>query len=72
MVHHRRTHTVCVSLLLSTIFYPYSCGGGRVECRICKWKLLSVNRNFVAAFVKLFLFRDVGSSFSYIAPTKCK
>ena len=36
--------------------------GGQVECRICKWKLLSV-------FVQLTLFREVGSSFSYIAPT---
>ena len=38
-------------------------------CRICKWKLLSVDRTFVAAFAKLTSFRDVGSSFSYIAPT---
>ena len=37
---------------------------GWVECRICKWKLLSVDRNFVAAFAQLTSFRDVGSSFS--------
>ena len=43
--------------------------GGRVECRICKWKLLSVDRTFVAAFAQLTWFRDMGSSFSYIAPT---
>ena len=72
MVHHRRTHTVSVSLLYSTtcIFYSYSfLLGGQVECRICKWKLLFVDRTFVAAFAKLTSFRDVGSSFSYIAPT---
>ena len=29
MVHLRRTHTVCVSLVYSTIFYPLSlCGVG--------------------------------------------
>ena len=38
--------------------------GGRVECRICKWKMLSVDRTFVAAFAKLTWFRDVGSSVS--------
>ena len=43
--------------------------GGQVECRICKWKLLSVDRTFVAAFAQLASFRDVGSNFSYIAPT---
>ena len=58
-----------VSLLYSTIFSPYSLLGGRVECRICKWKLFFVDRTFVAAFAKLTSFRDVGSSFSYIAPT---
>ena len=42
---------------------------GRVECRICKWKLLSVYMTFVAASVQLTSFRDVESSFSYIAPT---
>ena len=40
--------------------------GVRVECRICKWKLLSVDRAFVAAFAQLTSFRDVGSSFSYV------
>ena len=43
--------------------------GGHVECRICKWKLLSVDRTFVAAFAKLTSFRDVGISVSYIAST---
>ena len=38
---------------------------GWVECRICKWKLLSVDRSFVAAFAQLTSFRDVGSSFLY-------
>ena len=34
----------------------------RVECRsrICKWKLLSVDRTFVAAFALLTSFRDLG------------
>ena len=41
--------------------------GGRVECRISKRKLLSDDRTFVAGFVQLTSFRDVGSSFSYIA-----
>ena len=70
MVHHRRTHTVSVSLLYSTFFLSiFILLGGRVECRICKWKLLFVDRTFVAAFAKLTSFRDVGSSFSYIALT---
>ena len=43
--------------------------GGRVECRICKWKLLSVDGTFVPAFVQLTSFRDVRSSLSYRAPT---
>ena len=43
--------------------------GGPVECRICKWKLLPVDRSFVAAFALLTSFRDEGSSFSYIAST---
>ena len=42
---------------------------GPVECRICKCKLLSVDRTFVAAFAELTSFRDVGSCLSYIAPT---
>ena len=42
---------------------------GHVECRICKWKLLSVNRTFVAASGQLTSYRDVESSFSYISPT---
>ena len=42
---------------------------GRVECRICKWKLLSVKRTFVAAFAQITLFRDVGPSLAYSAPT---
>ena len=51
---------------LLSIFILWS---GRVECRICKWKLLSVDRTFVAAFAKLTSFRDVGSPVLYIAPT---
>ena len=57
---------IFVLLYLLSIFILL---GGRVECRICKWKLLFVDRTFVAAFAKLTSFRDVGSSFLYIAPT---
>ena len=47
--------------------------GGRVECRICEWKLLSVDRTFVAAFVLLTSFREVGSSFHILLhQTECK
>ena len=51
--------------LLSIIIF----WGGQVECRICKWKLLSVDRIFAAAFAQLTSFRNVGSSSSYRAPT---
>ena len=74
MVHHRRTHTVCVSLVYSTIILSMIIlWGGQVECRICKWKLLSVDRTFVAAFALLTSFRDVGSSFHILLQqTECK
>ena len=55
---------ISVSNYLISIFF----WGGRVECRICKWKLLSVDRTFVAASAQLTSFMDVESSFSYIAP----
>ena len=42
-------------------------GSARVECRICKWKLLSVDMTFVAAFVQLTSFRDVGASFFFLS-----
>ena len=65
-----RTHTVmCVISVLNYLLSMFVLWGVRVECRICKWTLLSVDRTFVAAFAKLTLFRDVGSSVSYIAPT---
>ena len=60
---------MCVISVFSYLLSIFILWGGRVECRICKWKLLSVDRTFVAAFAKLNPFRDVGSSFSYIAPT---
>ena len=72
MVHHRKTHTVCVYVChycIQRSFIHIHLLAWRVECRICKWKLLFVDRTFVAAFAKLTSFRDVGSSFSYIAPT---
>ena len=37
--------------------------GGWVVSRICTWKLLSVDKTFVAAFVQPTSFRNVGSSF---------
>ena len=39
--------------------------GGRVECRIGKWKLLSVDRTIVATFAKLTSSKGEGSCFSY-------
>ena len=59
----------CVIIVFNYLLSIFILWGGRVECRICKWKLLSVNRIFVAAFNKLTVFRDVGTSFSYISPT---
>ena len=59
----------CVIIVFNYLLSIFIVLGGRVECRICKWKLLFVDRTFVAAFAKLTSFRDVGSCFSYIAPT---
>ena len=61
----------CVIIVFNYLLSIFILLGGRVECRICKWKLLFVDRTFVAAFAMLTSFRDVGSSFSYryIAPT---
>ena len=58
---------MCVISVFKYLLFIFILWGGRLECRICKLKLLSVNRTFVAAFVKLTSFRDVRSSFSYIA-----
>ena len=60
---------MCVISVFNYLLSIIILWGGWVECRICKWKLLSVDRTFVAAFALLTSFRDVGSSFSYIAPT---
>ena len=60
---------MCVISVFNYLISIFILWDGRVECRICKLKLLSVNRTFVAAFAKLTSFRDVGSSFVYIAPT---
>ena len=62
-------YSKCVIIVFNYLLSIFILLGGRVECRICKWKLLVVDRTFVAAFAKLTSFRDVGSSFSYIAPT---
>ena len=60
---------MCVISVFNYLLSIFILWGGPVECRICKWKLLSVDKTFVAAFAKLTSFRDVGSSFSYIIPT---
>ena len=60
---------MCAISVLNYLLSVFILWGGRVECRICKWKLLSIDRTFVAAFAKLTSFRDVGSSVSYISPT---
>ena len=60
---------MCVINIFNYLISIIILWGGRVECRICKWKLLSVDRTFVAASAQLTSFRDVESSFSYIAPS---
>ena len=60
---------MCVISVFNYLLSRIICACGGVECRICKWKLLSVNRTFAAAFAKLTSFIDEGSSVSYIAPT---
>ena len=60
---------MCLISVFKYLLSIFILWGGRVECRICILKLLSVNRTFVSAFAKLTSFRDVGLSFSYIAPT---
>ena len=60
---------MCVISVFNYLLSIIILWGGRVEYRICKWKLLSVDRTFVAAFAQLTSFRDVGFSLSYRAPT---
>ena len=60
---------MCVISVFNYLLSIFILWGGLVECRISKWKLLPIDRTFVAAFALLTSFRDVGSSFSYIAPT---
>ena len=63
-------YSKCVIIVLfNYLLSIFNLLGGQVECRICKWKLLFVDRTFVAAFAKLTSLRDAGSSFSYIART---
>ena len=62
-------YSKCLIIVFNYLLYIFILLGGRLECRICKWKLLFVDRTFAAAFAKLTSFRDVGSSFSYNAPT---
>ena len=60
---------MCVISVFTYLLSIFILWGGRVEYRLCKWKLISVDRTIVAAFAKLTSFRGVESSFSYIAPT---
>ena len=60
---------MCVISVFNYLLSIIILWGGRVECRICKWKLLSVVRNFASVFAQLTSFRDVGSSLSHRAPT---
>ena len=60
---------MCVISVFNYLLSRFILWGGRVEFRICKWKLLSVDRTLVAVFAKLTTFRNVGSCVSYIAPT---
>ena len=57
---------MCVISVFNYILPIIIVWGERVECLICKWKLLSVDRTIAAAFVHLTSFRDVWSSFSFI------
>ena len=65
---------MCVIKVFNYLLSIFILWGGRVECRICKWKLLSFDKTFVAAFAKLTSVRDVGSSSFYILlqQTECK
>ena len=62
-------YSICVISVFNYLLSIFILWGGQVECRICKWKLLPVDRTFVAAFAQLTWLRNVGSSISYIAPT---
>ena len=53
---------MCVISVFNYLLSTFILLRGRLECRICKWKLLFVDRIFVAAFAKLTSFRDVGPS----------
>ena len=57
---------MCVISVFNYLLSIFILWGGRVECRIFKWKLLSVDRAFVASFAKLTSVRDVGSSSFFI------
>ena len=57
---------MCVISVFNYLLSIFILWDGRVECRICKWKMLSVDRTFVAAFAKLTSVRYVGSIFFFI------
>ena len=64
---------MCVFSVFNYLLSLFILWGGRVECRICKWKLLSVDVTFVATFVRLTSFRDVGLVFHILVQqTECK
>ena len=51
---------MCVISVFNYLLSVIVLWGWPVECRICKWKLLSVDRTFVAAFTQLTSFKEVG------------
>ena len=53
---------MCVNSVFNYLLSIFILLRGRLECRICKWKLLFVDETFVVAFAKLTSFRDVGPS----------
>ena len=66
-------YSKCVIIVFTYLISIFILLGGRVEWRICKWKLLFIDRTFVAAFAKLTSFRDVDSSFHILLQqTECK
>ena len=54
---------MCIISVFNYLLSIFILLGGRVECRICKWKLLFVDRTFVAAFAKLTTFWGCRVSF---------
>ena len=51
---------MCVISVFNYLLSIIILWGWPLECRIYKWKLLSVDKTFVAALTQLTSFRDVG------------